>query len=224
MKKYEIKGKPFSVVEVSMQKGDSILTDSGAMAWMDPGIKMETVSKGGVGGAFGRMFSGETMFQNRYTASKDASITLASSFPGEIRHITIEPGKDIILQKSSFLCSDETVERKVYIQQKLSTAVFGGEGFVMSRYYGHGDLFLEIDGSAVEYDLAKGQQLIVDTGYVVAMDATCSMEIVQVKGIKNKLLGGEGLFNTVVTGPGHVILQTMPVSSLASLLSVNSGD
>lgn len=221
--RYQIKGSPFPVVELQMARGEHIITDAGAMAWMDPGINMETVSKGGLGGAFGRMFSGETVFQNRYVATRDASITLASSFPGEIRHLTIEPGKEIILQKSAFLCSQESVDRKVYLQKKLSTAIFGGEGFVMSRYFGRGDLFIEIDGSAIEYDLAAGQQLIVDTGYVVAMDATCKMEITEVKGMANKFLGGEGLFNTLVTGPGHVILQTMPLSALAGLLTVNSG-
>lgn len=220
---FEIKGTPFPVLILSMDQGDAVITDAGAMSWMDPGLKMETTSKGGLGGAFGHMVSGETAFQNRYVAERPARLALASSFPGEIRMIEITPNKGIVLQKSSFLASDESVERKVVVQKKLSTGIFGGEGFIMSRYFGEGRLFIEIDGTAVEYDLERGQKLILDTGYLVAMDDTCKMEIESVKGLKNKVLGGEGLFNTVVTGPGHIIVQTMPFSVLAGRMMVGSG-
>lgn len=216
---FEIKGTPFPVVECYLKKGESMLTDSGAMAWMDPCMEMETTSNGGLGKAFGRMFSGETMFLNRYTANGDGKIAFASSFPGEIRKIDIMPGKEIVVQKSSFLASEEGVERTTFFTKKFSTGVFGGEGFIMSKFSGNGTLFVEIDGSLVEYELAPGQQIVVDSGYLAMMDATCRMEIKSVSGLKNKMLGGEGFFNTVITGPGKVYLQTMPISAIAGTLA-----
>lgn len=219
MMEFEIKGTPFPVVECYLKKGESMLTDSGAMAWMDPCMEMETTSNGGLGKAFGRMFSGETMFLNRYTANGDGKIAFASSFPGEIRKIDIMPGKEIVVQKSSFLASEEGVERTTFFTKKFSTGVFGGEGFIMSKFSGNGTLFVEIDGSLVEYELAPGQQIVVDSGYLAMMDATCRMEIKSVSGLKNKMLGGEGFFNTVITGPGKVYLQTMPISAIAGTLA-----
>lgn len=216
---YEILGGNLPVVVCHLKKDDALISDSGAMAWMDPCLKMETTSNGGISKAFGRMFSGETVFLNRYTALEDGKIAFASSFPGEIRAYKIEPGKEVIVQKSSFLASDPTVERNIFFSKKLSTGFFGGEGFIMNQFSGNGMLFVEIDGSAVEYELAPGQQIVVDTGYLALMDATCKMETVSVQGIKNKLLGGEGFFNTVITGPGKVVLQTMPISNVASMIA-----
>ncbi|MEG0276511.1 MAG: TIGR00266 family protein [Coprobacillus sp.] len=216
---YEIKGAPFPVVLCYLNKGEVMLSDSGAMAWMDPCMEMSTTSNGGIGKAFGRMFSGETMFLNAYTANANGKIAFASSFPGEIRTYNIEPGKEIVVQKSAFLASQPTVERTIFFNKKAMTGIFGGEGFVMNKLSGHGTVFIEIDGSTVEYDLAPGQQIIVDTGYVSVMDATCTMATQSVPGIKNKFLGGEGFFNTIVTGPGHVVIQTMPISAIAASLS-----
>ena len=177
-------------------------------------------SASGLGGAFGRMFSVESIFQNRYTAQKgEGLIAFASSFPGEIRAVDIAPGRSIVVQKRGFLACTEGVELSVFFQKKFGTGFFGGEGFIMQKLSGSGTAFLEIDGSTVEYDLDRGQSMIVDTGYLAAMDDTCTMEIVSVPGVKNKLFGGEGLFNTVVHGPGHIILQSMPISAVASCLS-----
>lgn len=216
---YEIIGAPFPVVVCHMKKGEMMLSDSGAMAWMDPCMEMATTSNGGLGKAFGRMFSGETMFLNTYTAKGDGKIAFASSFPGEIRQYDIEPGKEIIVQKSSYLASTPNIERTVFFNKKAMTGIFGGEGFIMNKLSGKGTVFVEIDGSTVEYYLNPGQQIIVDTGYVAVMDATCTMETQTVSGMKNKLLGGEGFFNTVVTGPGNVIIQTMPISAIAGSLA-----
>ena len=216
---YEIVGSPFPVVICHLENGESMLSDSGAMAWMDPCMVMETTSHGGLGKAFGRMLSGETMFLNKYTAKADGKIAFASSFPGEVRSYEIAPGKEIVVQKSAFLASTPDVERTVFFNKKAMTGIFGGEGFIMNKLSGHGTVFVEIDGSTVEYDLAPGQKIIVDTGYVAIMDATCQMETQSVSGLKNKMLGGEGFFNTVVTGPGHVVIQTMPISAIASSLA-----
>jgi uncharacterized protein (AIM24 family) len=182
-------------------------------------MKMETSTNGGIGKALGRMFSGDSIFQNRYTATGgEGLIAFASSFPGSIRALPIAPGNEMIVQKSAFLASEASVELSIHFQKKIGAGFFGGEGFIMQRLSGHGTAFIEIDGTAVEYELAPGQSIIVDTGYLAAMSSTCSMEIQTVPGVKNMLFGGEGIFNTVVTGPGKIILQTMPVSTVAATI------
>ena len=217
---YEIKGDTLPVVICKLEGGEQMITERGSMSWMSPNMKMETTSNGGVGKALGRMFSGEALFQNRYTAEGGPGmIALASSFPGAIRAVETAPGKELIVQKRSFLASEKTVELSVHFQKKIGSGFFGGEGFVMQRLSGQGLAFIEIDGHAVEYDLAPGQQIVVDTGYLAAMEATCSMDIKSVPGIKNMMFGGEGIFNTVITGPGRVTLQTMPISSVAGCLA-----
>ncbi len=187
---------------------------------MSPNMKMETTSNGGIGKVFGRMFSGEAMFQNRYTAmGGPGMIAFASSFPGTILAVEITPDRPLIVQKSAFLASTTGVELSVFFQKKLSAGFFGGEGFIMQKLTGHGVAFLEIDGYTVEYDLAPGERLIVDTGYLATMDASCSMDIQSVPGVKNMLFGGEGIFNTVIIGPGKIRLQTMPINSVASSIA-----
>ena len=196
-----------------------MITESGAMSWMSPNMKMETTSNGGVGKALGRMFSGEALFQNRYTAQGGSGmIAFASSFPGCIRAVQIEPGRELIVQKSGFLASEAGVELSVFFQKKIGSGLFGGEGFIMQKLSGQGMVFLEFDGHVVDYELNKEQSIVVDTGYLAAMDATCSMEIQSVPGVKNALFGGEGLFNTVVKGPGKVYLQSMPINHVAAVL------
>lgn len=168
---------------------------------------------------FGRLVSGDSMFQNKFTAEgTDGIVSFASSFPGEIKALDICAGKSMIVQKSAFLASEESVELSVYFQKKLGKGMFGGEGFIMQKLSGNGTAFIEIDGSAMEYELSAGQELFVSTGYLAAMEESCTMDVVAVKGAKNMLLGGEGVFNTVVRGPGKVILQTMPISKVAELL------
>ena len=217
--KYRIQGEPSPVVICELERGEEVLCESGAMAWMSPNMEMRTEG-GGAGKMFGRLFSGESIMQNRYTAKDGPGlIAFASSLPGVIRAYEITPSAPIICQKRAFLASTSDVEVSTFFQKKLGTGFFGGEGFVMQKLSGHGTAFIELDGSAVEYDLAPGQQLIIDTGYLAMMDASVKMDIQQVKGIKNALFGGEGMFNTVVTGPGRVVLQTMPLSTFAGLIA-----
>ncbi len=215
--RYEIKGENLPVVICSLDPGEFMMCESGSMSWMDDGIRMETEG-GGIGKMFGRMFSGEKMFRNRYIAERAGEIAFASSFPGSIRAVTITPDKPVIAQKGAFLASCGNVETSVFFQKRLGGGLFGGEGFIMQKYTGQGLVFLEIDGSAVEYDLRPGERKIVDTGYLAAMDASCTMDVQSVKGVKNVLFGGEGLFNTMITGPGHIILQTMPINRTAMTL------
>lgn len=195
-----------------------MITERGSMCWMTPNLVMETAA-GGIGKAFGRMFSGDSIFQNIYTAKGAGMIAFASSFPGSIRPFQITPGRPIIVQKSGFLASESGVQLSVHFHKKAASGLFGGEGFILQKLDGQGAAFIEIDGYAVEYDLAPGQQMIVDSGNLAMMDATCSLEVQMVKGVKNMLFGGEGLFNTVITGPGKILLQTMPVSGVAQSLA-----
>lgn len=215
--KYEIKGETLPVVICYLEDGEAMITERGSMSWMSPNMKMETTSNGGIGKAFGRMFAGEALFQNRYTAmGGNGMIAFASSFPGSILAYQITPGRELIVQKSGFLASEAGIELSVFFQKKLSAGFFGGEGFIMQRLSGYGTAFLEFDGHVIEYELQPGQQIVVDTGYLAAMENTCSMEIQSVPGIKNMVFGGEGLFNTVITGPGRIWLQTMPMSNVAT--------
>ena len=215
---YDIKGGSLPVLLVRLAAGESIQCEAGAMSWMDPGIEMETEG-GGLGKMFGRMMTNESMFLNRYTATRPGEIAFASKFPGSIRAMRVTPSEPLIIQKGAYLCSMGNIASEVYIQRRIGGGFFGGEGFLMRRYHGDGIVFLEVDGFAVDYKLEAGQKKIVNTGNVVAMQGNnISLDIVQIKGLKNIVLGGEGLFNTVVTGPGWLMVQTMPVSQTALML------
>lgn len=217
--RYEITGDQLPVVVCHLQPGESMITERGAMSWMSSNMQMKTQATGGIGKAFGRMFSGESMFQNKYTAQgSEGLIAFASSFPGEIRAIQITPDHPIIAQKTAFLAAEEGVELSIFFRKKLGAGLFGGEGFIMQKLSGNGTAFVEIDGSVVEYELLPGQTMLIDTGYLAMMEETVSMDIEMVHGAKNVFLGGEGLFNTKVTGPGRVWIQTMPISKIAGII------
>ena len=217
--KYEIKGDTLPVVLCYLEGGEKMINEGGSMSWMSPNMKMETTTNGGVGKAFGRMFAGEKMFQNVYTAEGgNGMIAFASSFPGSIRAFEITPGQDMVFQKSAFLAGEAGVNLSIFFNKRFGAGLFGGEGFIMQRLSGRGTAFAEIDGELVEYELKAGEQLVVDTGNVAGFTDGVKMDIREVPGLKNKLLGGEGLFNTVLTGPGKVWLQTMPISNVAGIL------
>lgn len=217
--KYQIQGDTLPVVICQLEAGERMITEGGAMSWMSPNMLMETTSNGGLGKALGRAFSGEHMFQNVYTAQGgQGMIAFASSFPGSIRAFEIAPGREMIFQKSAFLAAETGVNLSVFFNKKFSSGLFGGEGFIMQRVSGQGIMFAEFDGHVMEYNLQPGQQIVVDTGHLAAMDTSCKMEIQTVPGMKNKFFGGEGFFNTVITGPGRVWLQTMPISNVAGAI------
>ena len=225
--KYQIVGDTLPAVICQLEPGEKMITEGGGMSWMSPNMLMETTSNGGIGSMIGRMFSGEKAFQNVYTAQGgEGMIAFASCFPGSIRAFEIAPGQEMILQKSAFLAGEVGIEMSVFFNKKLGTGFFGGEGFIMQRISGQGTVFAEFDGHVVEYELAPGQQIVVDTGHLAAMTASCQMDIRSVPGVKNMLFGGEGIFNTIITGPGRVWLQTMPISNLAGVLRqyMPSGD
>ena len=217
--RYQIQGDTLPVVICELEDGEQMVTERGSMSWMSPNMKMDTSTNGGIGKAFGRMFSGESMFQNTYTSQGGRGlIAFASSFPGSIKAFEVRPGQEYIFQKKAFLASEAGVSLTVHFQKKVASGLFGGEGFILQRVSGNGIVFAEFDGHVVEYDLQPGQQIVIDSGYLAAMTASCQMDIQTVPGLKNIVFGGEGLFNTVITGPGHVWLQTMPISSVANAL------
>ena len=203
--KYQIVGDTLPAVICQLEPGEKMITEGGGMSWMSPNMLMETTSNGGIGSMIGRMFSGEKAFQNVYTAQGgEGMIAFASCFPGSIRAFEIAPGQEMILQKSAFLAGEVGIEMSVFFNKKLGTGFFGGEGFIMQRISGQGTVFAEFDGHVVEYELAPGQEIVVDTGHLAAMTASCQMDIRSVPGVKNMLFGGEGIFNTIITGPGRV--------------------
>ena len=213
--RYEIQGGAFPIVVCRLSGGEQMITEKGSMVWMSPNIQMETQG-GGLGRMFSKAFSGESMFQNIYTARGDGMITFGSSFPGQIKAVDIGPGREMILQKNAFLAAEAGVELSIHFNKKLGPGFFGGEGFILQRLSGSGTAFVEIDGALVEYELGPGERLVVDTGNVAGFTPGVEMDIQQVPGLKNKLLGGEGLFHTILTGPGRAWLQTMPICNVAA--------
>ena len=220
MIKYEIEGGNLPVVICYPEAGQSLCTESGAMSWMSSNMRMETNSGGGIKKVFGRMFSGESLFLNEYTAEGGTGmIAFASSFPGSIIPYRVTPNEGIIVQKRGFLAMERGLDLSVYFQKRLRNGFFGGEGFIMQRVRGDGMVFIEIDGYCKEYTLGFGESIIVDTGYLAAMTESCTMDVQMVKGVKNMFLGGEGLFNTRITGPGKVYIQSMPIANTARVLT-----
>ncbi len=217
--KYRIVGDSFPAVECTLEPNEAMITEGGGMSWMNANMKMETTSNGGIGKMFSRALSGEKMLQNRYTAvGGEGMIAFASKFPGSIEALSLSPGVEYICQKSAFLASTENINLSITFRKKFGAGFFGGEGFIMQKISGEGTAFIEIDGSAIKYDLKAGEKILIDTGHLVMMSSTCKMDIESIKGVKNVLFGGEGLFNTVVEGPGEVIVQTMPVPKVASVI------
>ena len=215
---YQIIGGSFPAVTCRLENNESMITEGGSMIWMSPNIEMTTTG-GGLGKMFSRAFSGESLFQNIYTAHGYGTITFGSSFPGEILELDIDYNKEVILQKSSFLASEAGVSLSIHFNKRFGAGLFGGEGFIMQRLSGRGKAFAEVAGDLVQYTLEPGRQLVVSTGNLVGFEPTVQMDIRQVPGLKNKFFGGEGFFNTILTGPGKVWLQTTSVAGIAAALA-----
>lgn len=218
-----ISGNSLPVVTIKLQKGESIVSENGGMSWMGENIKMSTSTNGGIMKGLGRALAGESLFMNVFTAESDnAEIAFSSCFPGQILEVNLKEGESIIAQKSAFLCSEASVNMKMHFKKKLGAGFFGGEGFIMQKMTGPGKVYLEIDGDVVKKELAAGEKLIVDNGYLAAMQESVQMDIEAVKGLKNIVFGGEGLFVTTLKGPGTVWLQSMPISRLAATLYIGN--
>ena len=214
---YTLIGKTVPTVEVTLNKGESMYSQKGGMSWQTEGITMRTNAKGGVMKSLGRMFAGESIFMNTYTAEVDgAKIAFATTVPGDIVAINMAKHPDgFMLQKGAFLCAEPSVDVKVAFTKKISAGFFGGEGFILQRATGSGTLFLEVDGDPVIKKLAPGEVLKVDTGNVVGFESSVSYEVEMIKGLGNIFLGGEGMFLTKLVGPGKVIIQSQNFGDFA---------
>ena len=213
---YRIDGTTLPVVTIELEPGEVIYSESGGMSWMSGNVEMKTHSGGGLGRMFRRAVSGESLFITDFLVERGrGTVAFASEFPGKIIPFDLRPGESIIVQKDAFMCAEKSVDMDMHFRKQLGTGFFGGEGFIMQRITGPGLAFIEVDGEVVEYQLQPGQGLKVDTGHLAAMEATVDFDVTMLKGFRNILLGGEGLFLASVRGPGKVWLQTMPMSKLA---------
>ena len=207
---YKIIGQTVPVVEVTLNKGETMYTQTGGMSYQTDGITMKTNARGGLMKGIGRMFSGESLFMANFTAERDgAMVAFGTTVPGNIMPVDLsQMPNGLTVQKGSFLCAEDSIETSVTFSKKFSAGLVGGEGFILQKAKGNGMLFLEVDGDPIEKELMPGEVLKVDTGNVVAFEQTVSYEVEMVKGIGNIFLGGEGLFLTRLVGPGKVILQS----------------
>lgn len=216
---YEIKGGSFPMVICKLQKGETMKDESGAMVFMDSGIKMETSTGGGLLKGLGRALAGDSIFQNFFTAESDnQEIGFSSYCPGKIIPLRLDGTNSIIGQKSSFLAAEKDVNIDIYFKKKLGAGLLGGEGFILQKFTGNGMIFLEIDGEVIERTLEPGETIFLDQGHIAAMDESIDFDIQRVKGAKNMLFGGEGIFLAKMTGPGRIWIQTMPISKLAEAI------
>ncbi|MCI8486151.1 MAG: TIGR00266 family protein [Clostridia bacterium] len=214
--RYEIIGKTVPVVEVTLNRGESMYSQRGGMSWQTEGVNMTTNARGGVMKSLGRMFTGESIFMNTYTAGVDgAKVAFATTVPGDIVPINVGENNGFTIQKNAFLCAEPGVDIQIAFTKRFTAGLFGGEGFILQKATGNGMLFLEVDGDPVERVLAPGEVLKVDTGNVVGFESTVSYEVETIKGLGNIFLGGEGLFLTKLVGPGRVIIQSQNFGDFA---------
>jgi len=211
-----IRGSTLPVLDVELHEGESVFTESGGMAWKSPNVSIQSNMKGGIGKAFGRMLSGESLFMATYTCTQGRGVVaFCSEFPGKIVPFNLKEGESVICQRDAFMAAEAGVELKMEFNKRLGAGFFGGEGFFLQKVTGPGKAFLEFAGEITQYELEEGHTLEVDPGYVGAFEPTVSYDITRVKGIKNMLFSGEGLFLATLTGPGKIWLQSMPLSNLA---------
>lgn len=217
---YQISGTVMESVDIHLKKGESVYTESGGMAWMRGEFKMDTTTRGGVMSGLGRMLSGESLFLTTYTCqSKDGLITFTPEIPGKVMVKQLNAGESLICQKDAFMCAENSVELQMHFRRKLGSGLFGGEGFILQKVTGPGTVFLEIPGEIREYTLSAGEKMRVDPGHIAAFETTIENNIERVKGMRNMIFGGEGLFLATMRGPGKVWLQSLPISNLAAKLS-----
>jgi len=216
---YKVLGTIMQTVVMHLRAGQTVYTETGALSWMQEGIRMDTNMRGGLGGILGRVFTGESLFVANFTAERDnAMIAFSAEFPGKIIPLNLAQGQSIVAQRDSFLMAEKSVNMAVQFQRRFG-AFFGGEGLLMQRFDGPGTVFVALDGEVVEYTLGPGERLKVDTGHVALFEPSVEFSVELVKGFKNILFGGEGLLFATLTGPGRVWLQSMPMSKLAGAIA-----
>jgi uncharacterized protein (TIGR00266 family) len=217
---YKITGSVMESVDIHLKKGEAIYTESGGMAWLRGDIDMDTTTRGGVMSGLGRMLSGESLFLTTYTCeSDDGLITFTPEAPGKILDMKLKAGQSLICQKDAFMCAEDDVDLEMHFRKKLGAGFFGGEGFILQKITGPGVAFIEVPGEVREFTLSAGEIIKVDPGHIAMFEPTVDYDIDRVRGVRNVLFGGEGLFLATLKGPGKIWLQSLPLSNLAAKLS-----
>ena len=213
--RYEVTGTTMQTVSIDLAQGESLYSQTASMAWMSPSIRMDTHTGGGIFAGIKRALAGGGIFITEFTAESSGHIAFAPRFPGQIVPVTLAPGQALICRKETFLCAEKTVELEIAFQQRLGAGFFAGEGFIMQKVTGPGTVFLDLSGEVVEKTLAPGEQLLVHAGHVGMQEPSVDIDIKMMRGFRNVLFGGEGLFLATLTGPGKIWLQSMPIMNLA---------
>ncbi len=217
---YTLTGTVMQALDIVLGKDEAVYTEAGGMAWMGGPVEMKTSTKGGLMKGLGRMLAGESLFMTTYTCRGNRCLVVFTpEAPGKVIPLELAAGQSIIAQRDAFMCAQEGVQMEMLFRKRLGTGLFGGEGFILQKITGPGLAFLEIAGEVREYTLQAGQMLKVDPGHIAAFEPTVDYSIERVKGVKNILFSGEGLFLATLTGPGKVWLQTMPVVNLAQKIA-----
>jgi uncharacterized protein (TIGR00266 family) len=219
---HKILGTTLPVLEMQLQPGESVIAVSGELSWMSASIDLQTTTGsggGGLGGLFKRVAGGGSLFMTKYTAQgAPGLLAFATKMPGHILPVEIGQGADYLVHRHGFMCGTEGIDVSAAFQQSLGAGIFGGDGFVLQKVSGSGQAWIELSGEVVPYTLAAGETLRVHPGHVGMFDSTISFEITRIKGIRNMLFGGDGIFLAALTGPGRIWLQSLPISNLAHAL------
>jgi uncharacterized protein (TIGR00266 family) len=213
--RYEISGSVMQTVSIDLQRGEGIYSQTHQMAWMSDGITMDTHTGGGFFAGLKRAVSGGSLFITDYTAESAAHVAFAPRFPGTILPFQLATGQSLICRKETFLCAEKSVTLDIALQQRLGAGLFGGEGFILQRVTGPGTVWLDLSGEVIEKTLMPGERLNVHAGHIGIQEPSVSTDIRMVRGFRNVLFGGEGLFLATLTGPGKIWLQSMPILNLA---------
>jgi uncharacterized protein (TIGR00266 family) len=211
---YTIQGTNLQVARIHMKPAQELYAEAGKMVYKTANVEWDTRMTGStlgekLLGALRRTFTGESLFVTYFRANGDGEVGFAGSYPGKIQVFDLKPGQAVMAQRDAFLCAQPTVQLSVALVKKLGAGFFGGEGFILEKLVGPGQVFIHGGGDFIEFDLAAGQMIQVDTGCIVAFDEGVDYDIQFVGGIKTAIFGGEGLFLATLTGPGKVIVQSM---------------
>lgn len=218
--KYDLQGTTMQLLNLEIMPGESIVAESGRLIFMSDNVKMDTTMKGGLWSSIKRTFAGESFFLVNFTCEGGKGVvSFGSEFPGKIFPVTMREGHELIAQKDAFLCSEDSVTFDATFTKKIGAGFLGGEGLILIKMKGEGQAFLNVGGEVSEIALKKGQKIRVDTGNLAAFDATVDYSVERIKGIKNIVFGGEGLFLATMTGPGRVWVQSLPISEFAGKIA-----
>lgn len=207
------------MLNVELENGESVVSESGRLVYMTDNVEMQTQARGGMWAGVKRAFAGESFFLTNFIGRGGKAIVgFGSEFPGKIIPMKLKAGENIIAQKDAFICSEESVTFDATWTRKIGAGILGGEGLILLKIKGPGLVFFNVGGEVSQIDLKKGEKIRVDTGNLAMFDESVAYDVERVKGVKNIIFGGEGLFLATCTGPGRVWVQSMPVNELAAKL------